>query len=142
MPKNSTMLPVAMVLVIVFVVLIFVLTGRTNAPNVTGDPNYAHHVCTFNRYCEGPECTRDAGSFVAYLTYVNAQPRLEMDRVDPNVTLLQSPDALVFESLGGEIRGTLTIFSDRELDFIAVSGAGETLVEHFGSGSCDRRVGQ
>lgn len=139
MNKSSTLLPVVMVIVIVFVTLVVMLSGRSNAPDVAGDLAYPHHVCTFNRYCAGSECNEDGASFVAYLAHADGQPRVEIAGMNPRATLVETPQSLVFESLGGTLNGTLTIHRDRKLDFAARTSEAEGSIDHFGSGSCDRR---
>ena len=140
MKKNSTLLPVAIVGVIGVLALIAILSGRSNAPDISGDPTYPHHVCTFNRYCAGEACVDDAHSIVAYLRHADGLPRIEAPGMSPRATLEETDEALIFTSTGGSIEGTLKIYDDRGLDFTGFSGEGAELVEHFASGSCDRRV--
>lgn len=138
--NRSTMLPVVMVIVIVLLTLIAMASGRSNAPDVAGDATYPHYVCTINDYCEGDTCDREPLSFVAYLRHEDGQPRIELARFSPRATLTEIPDGLVFESTGGEVSGTITVFTDRGLDLTATSGEGGDLVEHYASGSCERLV--
>ncbi len=136
--KRTTMLPVALILVIVVLAIIAIASGRSNAPNVTGDSRYPHHICTVDRYCAGTECTRVPFSFVVYLEHENGQPRLELSGFSPIASVTEIPDGLLFESVGGAIAGTLTVFNDRGIDLAATSGEGENLIEHYASGRCER----
>jgi len=138
--KRSTMLPVLVVIVIVLLTLIAIASGRSNAPNITGDTAYPHYVCVINKYCEGENCSDDNISFVAYLSHSDGEPRLELDRFSPRAILTEIPDGVIFESTGGVVSGTITIFDDRGLDLIATSGEGVDEIEHFASGRCDRLI--
>lgn len=77
---------------------------------------------------------------MVYLAHLNGRPRIELDGMKPTATLVETPEMLLFESRGGAVSGTLSIFPDRKIDFIATSGAGDTLLDHFGAGQCDRCV--
>lgn len=142
MEKRATMLPVIMVLVISVLALYAIFSSRSNDPGIVGDRNYPFHICTINDYCEAGDCSRDPLHFIVYLEYADGRPRLELPRVNPAVTMTTLPDGLadglVFETRGGEVSGTLNIYEDRQLDFRATSGAGEELVEHFATGTCER----
>ena len=138
MPKNSLFLPVLMVLVIAFVLGVVILTGRSNAPTISADRDYPHHICTFDRYCTGNECTDQRLSIVAYITHENGEPRLEVPGMAPQATYTANEDRRVFTSTGGDLKGTLTIFRTRALDFTATQGEGNNVIEHFASGQCDR----
>ncbi len=136
--NRSTLLPVIMVIVIGLLALIAMSSGRSDAPDVAGDDRYPHYVCTINNYCEGDTCSREPLSFVVYLRHADGLPRLELRGFSPRATLTEIPDGLVFESTGGEISGTLTVYEDRGLDITATSGEGSSSKEHYASGSCDR----
>jgi hypothetical protein len=138
--NRSAMLPVIMVVVIGLLAIIAMASGRSDAPDVAGDDTYPHYVCTINNYCEGDTCSRDPLSFVIYLRHADGLPRLELRGFSPRATLTEIPDGLVFESTGGEVSGTLTVFEDRGIDLTATSWEGNSLVEHFASGSCDRLI--
>jgi hypothetical protein len=138
MMRRSTILPVAVVVAILFLTLVAVMSGRSNEPGVADDRNYPHYVCTFERYCEDDTCTREQQSFVAYLEHADLEPRLEIARVNPKATLTSTPVQRVFETVGGEISGTLTMYPNRQIDWAGTSGPQDTPVEHFASGSCDR----
>lgn len=140
MQRRFTLLPVVMVVVIVFVALFMIFSEPTDAPNVVADRNYPHHVCTFNSYCAGASCSREPLSFVAYLSHKDGRPRLDMLGVNPAATLTQSPQELVFETMGGTVSGTLKIFSDRGFDFTGTANGETGVIEHFGTGECERRV--
>lgn len=141
MPKNSLRLPIILILVITALTAIAIFSGRSNQADVAGDSAYPHHVCTFNRYCAGESCTDAKVSFVAYLFHADGFPRVEMVGLSPRARLSEDEEGLIFESSGGEVSGTLRIFKNRGLDFVGSSGVGEELIEHYGSGSCDRLVG-
>lgn len=133
------MLPIALVVVIVFLALIAIMQGRSNVPGVAGDDAYPHYVCSFNEYCEGDVCTTDPSSFVLYLEHIDLKPRLELARVNPDVTLTRdTPSEKVFETIGGQVRGTLMLFSDRSLHWAGLSGPSSAPIEHYASGSCQR----
>ena len=138
--NRSTMLPVLTVLVIALLAVIAISSGRSNAPEVAGDTTYPHYVCVINDYCEGDTCSRDPISFVAYLSHEDGLPRLELPRFSPRATMTEIPDGLIFESTGGEVSGTVTIFKDRGIDIIATSESGGDVVEHYASGRCERLV--
>jgi len=139
MMKSGSFIPIAMVLVIALLALVAITTQRSNAPNVTADADYPHHICTFNDYCAGATCTRTPFSFVAYLSHADGEPRLDMPGVNPRATLEELPIGLVFTSTSqDQISGTLEIQTNRNLNWVATSGSGDTLVEHFGTGSCER----
>lgn len=138
--NRSAMLPVATVIVIVLLALIAITSGRSDAPDITGDNSYPHHVCTINRYCTGEDCSRDPLSFVVYLEHENGRPRLELRGFSPIASVTEIPDGLVFESMGGEVGGTLTVYNDRGIDLSAASGEGDDLIEHYASGTCERLV--
>ena len=140
MPKTSKFLPVLMIMVICVSVLIVMLTGRTNAPEIAGDPNFPHQICTFDRYCDGDACTDEAVSVIAYFTHQNGEPRLEVPGMAVQATLRETDDRVVFTSTGGDVRGSLTIFRNRSLDFVATEGETEPYIEHYASGRCDRPV--
>jgi len=141
MPKNSTLLPIILVLTIFLLLMIVVASGRSNAPAVTGNPEYAHRICTFNRYCAGQECTSEPLYIISYAAYDDGEPRLEFDGMTPAATMTRTDDALSFTSSGGTLEGTLTIFRDRDLDFYATSRSEDgEVIEHFASGRCDRLV--
>jgi len=135
---RSNMLPVAMVVVIAFLTLIAITSGRTNDPGVVGDSNYPHYICTFNEYCEADECSREPRSFVLYLEHIDQNPRLEIAGVNPDVSLTSTPDLREFETRGGDLRGVLTMFPDRQINWVATSGIASDPVEHFATGDCER----
>ncbi len=136
--NRSTMLPVVMIIVIVFVVLMTMTAARTNAPDVVADRNYPHHICTTNRYCTGTECTDDPISFIVYLSDEDGLPRLDFPGWDPRLTLTETINGDAFESAGGETSGTITIFNNRDLDIVAKTVADNDVIEHYASGSCSR----
>ncbi|AKS45990.1 hypothetical protein SAMN05444287_1095 [Octadecabacter temperatus] len=138
--KNSTVLPVLVVITIVILTLTVMMSGRSNDPGIQGDRAYPHYACQINRYCEGNNCSDTPISFIAYLSHEDGEPRLELPRFDPRATLTETPDRYFFESNDGDISGIVTIFKDRGVDLAGTSGAGASLVEHFASGSCDRLV--
>ena len=138
--KRSTMLPVLVVITIVFLTLTVMMSGRSNDPGITGDLDFPHYACQINRYCEGDTCSEDPIPFVAYLSHSDNLPLLALPRFNARATLTENPDGYIFESDGGEVRGTVTIFKDRGLDLVGTSGSGASLTEHFASGSCDRLV--
>jgi len=138
MTGRSTMLPIAMVVVIVLLVLIAITSGRSNAPDVAGDDTYPHYVCTFNEYCEGDVCVREDRSFVVYMEHANGQPRLELPRVNPVATLTSSTAQRVFETNSGELSGSLTLYPERTFDWVGLSGTADAPIEHFATGRCDR----
>ena len=136
--KKSTMLPVLMVIVIGLLALIAISSGRSNAPEISGDSTYPHYVCIINSYCEGDSCSRDPISFVAYTSHEDGLARLELQGFSPRATLTEIPDGYIFESTGGRVSGTVTIFTDRGIDIVGTSGEGSDMVEHYASGKCDR----
>ncbi|SMX31249.1 hypothetical protein [Octadecabacter ascidiaceicola] len=138
--KRSTMLPVLVVITIVLLALIVMLSGRSNDPGIKGDPDFPHFACQITKYCEGETCSEDPIPFVAYLSHADSLPRLELPRFNPRATLTELPDGYMFESDGGEVSGTVTIFSGRGLDLTGTSGSEDAPVEHFASGRCDRLV--
>lgn len=140
--RNFTVLPILVVLMIVGVTVFMIFTERTNAPDIEGDANYPHYVCTFERYCVGDACTSNPIYIIAYTSYIDGNPRLEIPGMDPRATLDRTDDALTFTSMGGDVKGRLMMFRDRALDFYATSAVeGETeRREHFASGKCDRLV--
>lgn len=139
MTNRATMLPALMVVVIVLLAIIAMASGRSNEPDVTADAAYPHYICTMNSYCEGENCTRDAAiSFVAYLSHEDGKPRLEFPRMSNRAVISEVPDGLAFDSTGGEVEGRVSIFSDGGMDFVATSGEGSEVVEHFASGRCER----
>ncbi|WP_296419188.1 hypothetical protein [Pseudooctadecabacter sp.] len=140
--RNFTVLPVLVVLMIAGVTLFMIFTERTNAPDISGDPDYPHYVCTFERYCVGEACTSNPIYIIAYTEYVDGQPRLEIPGMDPRATLDRTDETLTFTSTGGDVAGRLILFRDRALDFYATSDVeGEPDPrEHFASGRCDRLV--
>ena len=138
MTKRASFLPVVLVLIIAVLAIIAIASGRSNAPNVTANDAYPHHICTFERYCAGNACTRERISFVAYLTSETGEPRIEIPGTTTRATLERTPSGLEFATIGGELQGTLSIFNDRALDWTAASGSGDSLVEHFASGGCER----
>ena len=135
--NRSAMVSVVM---IGLLAIIAMASGRSDAPDVAGDDTYPHYVCTINNYCEGDACSSDTFSIVVYLRHADGLPRLELRGFSPRSTLTEIPYGLVFESTGGEVSGTLTVYEDRGIDLTATSGAGSSLVEHFASGSCDRLI--
>jgi len=138
MHKRATFLPVAMVLIIGVLALIAIVSGRSNDTGLVGDSNYPFHICTFNDYCVGPACTRNGSSFIVYLEHANGRPLLEMQRVNTAASMTTVPDGIAFETTGGVIEGTLTIYEDRVMDFVGTSEAGDDVLEHFGTGRCER----
>lgn len=138
MLKSGSMVPIAMVLAIAVLGLVAITSGRSNAPDVTADANYPHHICTFNDYCVGGTCSRTPFSFVAYLSHADGEPRLDMPGVSPRATLEERPVGLVFTSRSDQISGTLEIQPSRNLNWVGTSGSGDTLVEHYGTGKCER----
>jgi len=139
MTNRVTMLPALLVVVIVVLAIIAMSSGRSNEPGVTADAAYPHYICTMNSYCEGSYCVRDTAiSFVAYLSHADGQPRLEFPRMSPRAVMTEVPDGLAFDSTDGEVKGRVSIFSDGGMDFVATSGEGEDLIEHFASGRCER----
>lgn len=124
---------------IVFTVGIVAMTGRTNAPSVTGDARYPHYVCTIKDYCEGNTCARDTGALIAYLAHEDGKPRVEMAGLSPRATFEQAPQQLIFTSTGGDIQGQLRIYTDRAFDFVGTDSTGS--IDHRVTGQCDRRVG-
>ncbi len=138
MPKNSMFLPVGMVLVIVLCIGVVMLSGRTNDPGIVGDQAYPHQICTFNRYCDGDTCYDRPLPVIAYFEHENGEPRLEIPGMSPQATLVETDDRFVFTSTGGTVAGSLTIFRNRNLDFVATEGEGASVIEHYASGRCDR----
>ena len=138
--KRSTMLPVLVVVTIAVLTLTVLMSGRSNDPGIKGDPAFPHYACLINRYCEGDTCSDDPISFVAYLSHADGMPRLDVPRFNPIATMTETADGYIFESDGGEVSGTVTIFKDRGLDIEGTSGLGVSSTEHFASGSCDRLV--
>ncbi|MCF2870704.1 hypothetical protein L0664_06465 [Octadecabacter sp. G9-8] len=138
MLSRSTMLPVALAVVIGFLTLMAISSGRSDAPGVVGDSDYPHYICTFNEYCEGDTCTSDPSSFVLYTEHVDLKPRLELARVNPDVSVTKTATEHVYETRGGVVSGTLTFFSDRTLYWEAASGPASTPIEHYATGRCER----
>ncbi|AGI68098.1 hypothetical protein OAN307_c24930 [Octadecabacter antarcticus 307] len=138
--NRSAMLSIIMIIVIVILALIAISSGRSDAPDLVGDDSYPHYVCTTNNYCEGDICSREPLSFVVYLRHADGLPRLELRGFSPRATLTEIPDGLVFESTGGDVSGTLTVFEDRGIDLTATSGESSSLIEYYASGSCERLV--
>ncbi|SLN15918.1 hypothetical protein [Pseudooctadecabacter jejudonensis] len=140
--KSSTLLPVLVVLMITLVVGFIALSGRTNAPPIAGNPDYPHHVCTFDRYCAGAVCTSTPIYVIAYMNYVDGRPRLEVPGMSTLTDLTRTDEALIYASTTGNIKGTLTIYRDRALDFVATSQPTpeDDPIEHYASGQCDRLV--
>ena len=96
MEKRFTILPVMMVIVVALLAAIAIASGRSNDTGLVGDRNYPFHICTFNDYCEGPNCSRDPSSFIVYLQHANGQPLLEMERVNPLASMAQTTDGIQF----------------------------------------------
>jgi hypothetical protein len=138
MTNRYTMLPVMMVVVIAFLALYVMNSGRSNDTGLVGDPNYPFHICTFNDYCEGPTCTREGASFLVYLEHANGRPLLELARVNPAATMEPIPSGLALVTSGGEVSGTLSIFTDRQMEFSGTSGTADDPVEHYATGTCER----
>ncbi|HCP80503.1 MAG TPA: hypothetical protein DIT67_02550 [Octadecabacter sp.] len=101
------------VITIAFLTLTVMMSGRSNDPGIRGDPDFPHFACLINKYCEGETCTEDPIPFIAYLSHSNNLPRLELPRFNPRATLTETPDGYVFESDGGIVNGTVTVFNDR-----------------------------
>lgn len=138
--KLSSILPVLVVITIIFLTMIVTMSERSNDPGIRGDPAYPHYACQINRYCEGSDCSAAPISFVAYLRHENGQPRLELPRYNALATVTEVQNGYIFESEGGIVSGTVTIYKDRQLDIAATSEVDGSMVEHFASGSCDRLV--
>ncbi|MEL6958481.1 MAG: hypothetical protein AAGL89_05955 [Pseudomonadota bacterium] len=141
MTKRATLLPVALVLVVAVLAAIAIATGRSNAPTISGDATYPHHICTFREYCTTSGCTRNAGSFILYTAHEDGFPRLQLRGWSPHVTATMTRNAALFESRGGAIEGTLTLHPNRGFDITGTSGDGDIPDEHFGTGMCERMVG-
>lgn len=138
MTNRSTWLPALLIVMIALLAVIAISSGRSNAPDVAGDSAYPHYICTFNAYCEGENCERGiARSVVAYIAHEDGKPRLEIPRMSPRATVTEIPDGLAFESTGGAVEGTLSVFQDGGMDFVATSVSGNEIVEHFASGRCE-----
>lgn len=128
-----------MIFTIAVLALFAISSVRSNAPDVVADANYPHHICTFNDYCAGSECSRTPVSFVAYLSHEDGRPRLDMPGVAPRATLEERAVSLVFTSTSIDgISGTLEIPSNRNLKWVGTSGSGDDLIEHYGTGTCER----
>jgi hypothetical protein len=56
MSRNFTLLPIVCVVVIALLALFAISSERSNLPDITGNPDYPHHVCKFSNYCEGSIC--------------------------------------------------------------------------------------
>ncbi|MDB2369037.1 hypothetical protein N9V68_00425 [Octadecabacter sp.] len=140
MTKRGSMVPIALVVTIAVLAFFAIGTGRSNAPDVTVDANYPHYVCTFNSYCAGAACTRTPFSIVAYLSHENDQPRLDMPGVASAASLEQRDGLTIFTTASDpdQISGTLVINSNRNMDWEGTSGEAGDLVEHFGTGRCER----
>ena len=138
MTNRYTMLPAMLVVVITFLTLFAIMSGRSNDTGLVGDADYPHHICTIDNYCEGPECSRDPMSFIVYLKHANGQPLLEMPRVNPIATMTALTDGIAVATRGGEVSGVLNIYADRHLDFAGTSGEAKYPVEHYGTGKCER----
>jgi len=132
------MLPVMMVVVICVLTLIAIMSGRSNEPDVAGDDNYPHQVCTFDNYCAGAVCTRDRISFVLYRSYVDGQPHVELAGMSPDATFSEANGAQVFTTTGAGVTGRFEIFRNRDIDFVGSINNGEEVVEHFATGECER----
>lgn len=140
MTGRATMLPVYMVVVIVVLAVIAIFTGRSNEPDISGDRTYPHFVCTYTEYCAGDACTRTPLSFVLYTAHSDGRPRIELPGLSERATLTEDGDALIFESTGGQIEGTITIYRERSLDFAGFAGEGDERMEHYGTGECEAPV--
>ena len=137
MPKNSMLPSVLVVLLITLIVGYVMLSGSSNAPDVVVDRSYPHHVCTFDRYCAGDTCVDSTQSVVAYLVHEDGAPRLEVPGMSTDATLRETSDRRVFTSTGGDLVGSLTVFSDRSLDFTATEeGEDLGISRHYASGRC------
>ncbi|MBU2993300.1 hypothetical protein Q4555_01095 [Octadecabacter sp. 1_MG-2023] len=132
------MIPVVMVIVIVLLAIIAMLTGGPKDLGVVGNPAYPHHICTFDSYCAGNECTKDEDSFVVYLEYEDGNPRLEMPGTSTSTTMERFDNRIEFKTSGGEISGTFVLLRNRKFDFIGSAVGDEGTVEHFATGSCLR----
>ena len=138
MPKKSTLPSILIVVFIVLVIGVVMLMGRSNAPDIVVDRSYPYQICTFDRYCAGDTCTDSTQSVVAYFAYENGEPRLEVPGMAPQATLRETSDRRVFTSTGGNVRGSLTIFPDRLIDFTATEGEAPNVIRHYASGRCQR----
>ena len=138
MNKRTTLLPVILVAIIATLAVIAIVSGRSNDTGLVADRTYPYQICSFNRYCAGDACTSERQSFIVYLAHADGQPRIELPYVNPSATLELTLNGVKLETKGGQVAGTLEIFNDRGLDWIGTAGAGESLVEHFASGRCER----
>ena len=137
MTNRFTMLPVMMIVVITFLTLFAISSGRSDDTGLVGDATYPHHICTFREYCEGEVCSEEPVSFLVYLRHENGRARLEMPRVNPTATMTQISEGREFETRGGAVTGLLTIFFGSQLEFVGASRTSEGEVEHYGTGSCE-----
>jgi hypothetical protein len=135
---RSNMLPVALAVVIFMLALIAITSGRSNQPEMAGNDDYPHHVCTYAEYCEGPDCTKDPSSFVLYIEYEDGRPFLDMPRTAGSITVTETVRGLDYETSSGEISGKLSLYPNRYFDWVGTSGPASDLVEHYGTGRCER----
>lgn len=139
MTNRHTLLPALLIVVIALLAIIAMSSGPSNAPDVAVDRAYPHYICTFNSYCAGEDCQRDIDqSVIAYISHEDGKPRLEIPRMSPRATLTEVPDGLAFESTGGAVEGSLTVFTGGRMDFTATSVEDGEVIEHFASGRCGR----
>ncbi len=140
MPKNSMLMPIVMLIAITIVIGFVMMTERTNAPTVTGDANYHHQICTFNRYCAGSACSDEPMSVIAYFAHADGEPRLEVPGMSTQATMERRNGRTIFSSTGGTLSGSLTIYDTRNMDFVATDDEFSPPQEHYASGRCDRPI--
>lgn len=130
-----------MVIVIVFLALIAVSSGRSNAPQIAGDETYPHYVCSFREYCNDSGCTRDRGEFVIYTAFDDGNPRIEIADMSPRLSFSETNVSRKYETRGGTIEAVFEMFPNREFNMKGASGSGTDVEDHYGTGQCERLRG-